>query len=330
MEKCLLVGDTHLGLYKSSDLYHNITINLFKEIVDTCVRRDIKRIIHLGDFFDNRRHINVKTLYTAFQIAELLKNFEVFIIIGNHDTFYRDKIFPTSLSVFEEHPNIKVIDKVTEVDDVVMVPWGINITDVPDADILFGHFEINGFPVVKGMDFFKAEIGINHFDRFRKVYSGHFHIPSHRNNITYLGAPFQSNFGDAGSDRGYYILEDDTLEFIKYKSAPEFIIITTDDKVKPDRIKGNIVKLIYKKDYGSVENNKILENVQIYSPIQLFTDFGRISTPQIDGSISETGELMQLKSNKEILMDYVDKVSIPDHIKINTLKQFIHGLLKED
>lgn len=331
MKNAIFVGDTHLGIYKSSDLYHDITLDLFKEIVDTCVRRNIKRIIHFGDFFDNRRHLNIKTLHQGLKIAELLHKamLEVFIIIGNHDTFYKDKIEPTSLSVFEEHPNIKIIDKVTMLEDAVMVPWGTELKDIPDARYALGHFEINGFPVVQGFEFYKSDINITNFARFEAVYSGHFHIPSHKNNITYLGAPFQLNFGDAGSSRGYYIFDNDNLEFIQYKDAPQFVIISTDEPIRPEKIRGNIVKLVYKKDYGTSENMKILEQVQIYQPIQLFTDFARMSSGFISVNGDDT-EVMQLKSNRDILMEYIEKMIMPDHIKIATLRQVINGLLKEE
>jgi DNA repair exonuclease SbcCD nuclease subunit len=331
MKNCLLVGDTHLGIYKSADLWHDATILLFKEIIDVCKKRCIDRIIHLGDFFDNRRHLNIKTLSNALKIAELLHEakLEVFIIIGNHDTFYKDKIHPTSLSVFEEHPNIKIIDEVTVMEDMVMVPWATEMKDIPDARYALGHFEINGFPVVQRFEFYKSDINITNFSRFEQVFSGHFHIPSHKNNITYLGAPFQFNFGDAGSKRGYYVFEDDKLEFIQYKDAPEFVVVTTDEQIKPEKIRGNIVKLVYKKDYGTSENMKILEQVQIYQPIQLFTDFARMSSNIVSANGDDT-ENIQLKSTRDILTEYIEKMEKPDHIKIATLRQVISGLLKED
>ena len=329
MEKSVFVSDTHLGLYKSSENWHDVTIKLFQEIVDVCAKRDIKTIYHLGDFFDNRRHINIKSLYTAYKIAELLTKLNVYIIIGNHDTFYRDTIFPTSLSVFEEHPNITVVDKIITIDDLTMVPWNTPIETIPESKYLMGHFEIQGFPVVQGVDFFRPDVVMSQFSRFETVYSGHFHIPSHKNNITYLGAPFQSNFGDVGSARGYYVFDDGELEFIKFSGAPEFIIQYTDEPIVPARIRGNIVKLIYRKDYGSRENNRYLEELQIYQPLQLFTDFGRLSTNTLSQGGSDD-EVIQLKSNRIILEEYLKKVDIPSHLQMGTLKGVINNLLKEE
>jgi len=329
MEKSILVSDTHLGLYKSADVWHDVTYKLFQEIVDVATKRDIKTIYHLGDFFDNRRHINIKSLYTAYKIAELLTKFNVYIIIGNHDTFYRDVITPTSLSVFEEHQNITIVDKITTIGDLTMVPWNTPIEDIPDSRYLMGHFEIQGFPVVQGMDFYRSDVVVSQFSRFEKVYSGHFHIPSHRNNITYLGAPFQSNFGDVGSSRGYYVFEDGELEFIKFSGAPEFVVHYTDEPLIPSKIRGNIVKLVYRKDYGSRENNRYLEEIQLYQPLQLFTDFGRLSASTVVQDGSEE-EVVQLKSNRVILEEYLKKIEIPSHLQMGTLKGVINNLLKEE
>ena len=39
--KILLVSDTHLGYNKSSDMYHDIVLQLFKNIYKTCLERNI-------------------------------------------------------------------------------------------------------------------------------------------------------------------------------------------------------------------------------------------------------------------------------------------------
>ena len=78
--RLLLVTDTHLGLYKSSDIWHNVVINLFKEIVDKAVKSNIDTIIHLGDFFHERKVTNTKTLSVAREIEDILKPVKMFII----------------------------------------------------------------------------------------------------------------------------------------------------------------------------------------------------------------------------------------------------------
>jgi len=86
-----------------------------------------------------------------------------------------------------------------------------------------------------------AMLNAEDFKKFKHVYSGHFHLPSTKGNITYLGSPFQHTFNDVGSIRGYYIFDDGKLEFIEFTNAPKFYIITTNNlKENLDKIEGNL------------------------------------------------------------------------------------------
>ena len=60
--KYLLVADTHLGIKKASERYHNVVYNLFEEIINVCKEINITEVIHLGDFFHERKVTNTKTL----------------------------------------------------------------------------------------------------------------------------------------------------------------------------------------------------------------------------------------------------------------------------
>ena len=100
--KYLLLGDTHLGLYNDSDVWLDVVVNLFDQIQKTCHRENIDKIIHLGDFFHNRKSINTKTQTAAQEIVDNLHGLDLFIIVGNHDTYYKNKIQPTSLRIFRK------------------------------------------------------------------------------------------------------------------------------------------------------------------------------------------------------------------------------------
>lgn len=325
MDKFILISDTHLGLKSGSPLWHDITLRLFQEIADTCARRNIDTIIHLGDFFHNRKNLYMKTLSVAIDIADMLENVNLWIIAGNHDIFYKSEIDPTSLDIFRKYENIKIIKETTTFDNITLVPWQ---RDFPkEGDILFGHFEIGGFPINQSYIMpEKNRLKLDDFKGWNHVYSGHFHMPSDKGNIKYIGSPYQMSFGDKG-DRGFYIFEDGNLEFTNFTESPKFVTINVvDDKpnhgLSPSEIKGNIIKLVYTKDFGRNENNKILEVAQSYSPVQLYTDFSK----NIDAKEEEIRE-EDIKDNKTIFFEYIDIADIPDHLDKRLVKKIVGMLL---
>jgi DNA repair exonuclease SbcCD nuclease subunit len=203
--KRLIVTDTHLGLYQDSDKWLDIVLQFFKDVTLYCYQEQISEVIHLGDFFDNRKSLNTKTQHTAHRIAKVLalRNLTVKIIVGNHDCYFKNQLHPTSLELFNEYSYIDIIDEPTLVDDILLVPWGAPIVATEGAKYCFGHFAINGFHM---NDSYVCKTGMdsNNFKDFDSVLSGHFHTPSKQGNITYLGSPYGQTFHDVDGIRGVY------------------------------------------------------------------------------------------------------------------------------
>jgi len=329
--KAVVVSDTHLGLNRASDLYHDITLTLFKSIVDTCLRNNIRNIIHLGDWFHNRIHINIKTLDASMKIADMLTDFNVYIIAGNHDTFYKDRINPTSLDIYEEYNNIQIIKEPTVLDDITLLPWSTKYTqdtfDNIDTDYLFGHLEVNNF-MMNSYYKFSGGIPISMFKKFKQVKLGHFHVPSTIDNIQYIGSPFHMNFGDHGA-RGYYIFDDGKFDFIEFTLAPKYIKIMSEDIIDERVIRGNIIRVMFTKDYGKTDNKKILDAIEECGPLQISSDFSGV-TDDID-DIKNNITVEKPKEYIELMIDYVDKIPFDaiTHIKKDTLKKIILSMSKE-
>lgn len=330
--KFLLVTDLHLGLRKDAEIWHKVLIGLFQEIIDTCSRRNISKIIHLGDWHDNRKALSVKTIITSWEVALMLEKvgIELYTILGNHDIFYKNQLHPHSLKFFQKFQNIHIIDRPFQLEDIVLIPW---ITQIPDgrSKYLFGHFAINSFDMGNKQEC-KGAWKISDFKKFEQVVSGHFHKPQDGENITYLGAPFQHTFNDVDQVRGYYIWENGELEFINFTNSPKFVIIDSEKIVNNEldlsELKGNIVKVVYTQDHGTVKNNEILEEVYIHKPLQLHTNLSRISC-FTDEIREEDWSDLQLKSNQDVLIEYITKMKLPEHIIEKTLIGMIRTLVKE-
>ena len=326
--KKLLVTDSHLGINKASDFYHEIVFSLFKEISHFCLKENIRTVIHLGDFFHDRKVLNTKTQNVAHRIAELFEDINMWLVLGNHDVYYKDRLQPTTAELLKKYHTIKPIDEVTEIsDNIVLCPWGL--MPKRHEGYLMGHFEIKGFKMNSA---FICEFGTDPQDfrkenNFKHIYSGHFHTPSTQGNITYLGSPYQQTFHDINSPRGYYVWEDGELEFIEFKKAPKFIIMGTDN-IDPKLIKGNIVRLIFKEDEGSVKNQKIIDEAMAFNPIKLQVDFSQV---KIEGSEEMRMEQVEasLLDHGQIIADYIEKSEFPTFVNKKTLLTMIEKLREE-
>jgi DNA repair exonuclease SbcCD nuclease subunit len=327
----LLVGDIHIGNNKDNDIFHNTCIRLFQEIVDTCVRRDIDTIIIVGDLFDSPTAISQKTLKTLHTILDLCKNLNLIIVRGNHDTYYKKEAHPNWLSLFKEYTNIITVeDNYYTIGDLCLVPWGYPIKDLPWSGYLLGHFEINYFKMNDSYECWNSKLNPEHFKKFKHVYSGHFHFPETKGNITYLGSPFQQDFGDAGSARGYYVFEpySEELEFIEFTNSPKYYRIITnvlDDYL--DNIKDNFIKLVFDQDYGTLKNTEIIEKVELLEPAALFIDISK--TENLDTLTQEEDINIEMKSNTDILFEFMGQQELPDFLKRDILYKVVRNLIRQ-
>ena len=213
-------------------------------------------MIHLGDFFDRRKYINFNTLSEVRRrfLEKIPKNVHFHIILGNHDTFYKNTNDVNSLKeLFRGYSNITLYDTPSTIEinglNISLIPWINDSNKVEYYDyiqncsssILMGHFEIMGFEVINGV---KHHSGITEsaFNKFEMVLSGHFHIKQSRKNIHYLGTQYQMNFGDANTLKGFHILNTNTreLEFIENVDNIFNIIYYDDSSIIENILNGNI------------------------------------------------------------------------------------------
>jgi DNA repair exonuclease SbcCD nuclease subunit len=320
--KSVLVTDTHLGFKNSMKKWLDLTVLLFKEICDYCISNNLKSIIHLGDFFDNRYSLNVLTIKTALNIIDLLKEngIHIYIIKGNHDQYYKNDLTTHSLIVFNEHDNVTIIDTPFESTHEVLSPWGI----VPKSDkkILLGHYEVNGGLMNESGNLMQnGSLNVSDFKEFDKVYSGHFHSNSKNGNIHYIGSAFAFNFGDVNATRGYYHYEDGKIvKFIEFKDAPKFQLVKS-DSVFDERITNNICKLVFTESLTQAKSNEIVEAVKAFNPLELYVDF------DVKEEYNEN-EAPFIGTNEEVLFHYIENVyQLKSGLNKNTLKKTIASLI---
>ena len=214
-KKAIVFTDIHFGL-KSNSLQHNQDCEKFVDwIIATGREQGCETGMFLGDGHHHRASINLQTLNFSLQALEKLSRAfsQFFFIPGNHDLYYRDKRDIHSTAWAKHLPNIHICNDWFEEGDVIIAPWLVGDDhkriQKMSSKYMFGHFELPHFKMnamVEMPD--HGEIQAAHFGHYDKVFSGHFHLRQHKNNINYIGNAFPHNFADAGDDkRGCMILE---------------------------------------------------------------------------------------------------------------------------
>lgn len=226
--KIALITDTHWGARGDSNVFaeyfNEFYYNYFFPYLE---QNNISRIFHLGDIVDRRKYINFVTARHLKKFVETCHNKDIWldVIIGNHDTSFKNTNDVNSMHELFSHSeyNIRYFSDPTEVliDDtrIAVLPWvcsgnydeSMKFLADTNAQILFGHLEIQGFEMYKGSvndhGFTPAM-----FDKFDVVCSGHFHHKSTKGNINYLGAPYEMSWSDYNDVRGFHIFDTDTRE----------------------------------------------------------------------------------------------------------------------
>jgi hypothetical protein len=104
--------------------------------------------------------------------------------------------------------------------DIMMVPWicsenydeTIKQIKKSKAKIAMGHLELQGFRVNRNLVMEEHGMDAKIFDKFDKVFSGHYHTRSDNGKIFYLGNTYEMYWNDVNDTRGFHIFDTETLE----------------------------------------------------------------------------------------------------------------------
>lgn len=230
-----ILCDTHFGARNDSPIFLHYFFRFLDEVFFPYLEREgITEILHLGDLMDRRKFVNFATLHETRErfINKLLeKGIHANILLGNHDTYFRNT---SSINSIEElfggmdKQGIVVHKDPTELTlggtKFLLLPW-INrsneeasrkLITTTDAPIVLGHLELTGYEVLRGTQFTNG-MDPAPLERFQAVYSGHFHCKHTKGNVHYLGTPYQITFGDLNEPKGFHVFdtEDRSIQYIE-------------------------------------------------------------------------------------------------------------------
>ena len=223
--KIAIITDTHFGARKGSKHLHDYFELFYKNVFfPSLEEHKIDTVVHMGDIFDSRKSMDYQSLDWANKVVfNPLKKYKVHAITGNHDCYYKNTNDVNSPELLlTDYPNIKTYSKAKEIKfdklKVLLLPW-INsenyeeskkVIEKTTSRIVMGHLELNGFRATRG-HMMETGMDINIFDKFEKVFSGHFHTRSENGKIFYLGNPYEMFWNDVNDPRGFTIFDTETL-----------------------------------------------------------------------------------------------------------------------
>tara|TARA_B100000945_G_scaffold125409_1_gene99726 strand:+ start:699 stop:1733 length:1035 start_codon:yes stop_codon:yes gene_type:complete len=338
--KVAIITDTHYGARKGSKHLHDYFELFYRDVFfPSLEEHQIDTIIHMGDIFDSRKAIDLQSLEWSKRVVfEPLKKYKVYTTIGNHDCYYKNTNNVNSPDLLlKNYPNIKIYSKATElvIDKlkILLLPW-INSENYEDtsnsikktnAKIAMGHLEVNGFKATRG-HMMENGMDVKIFNKFDKVYSGHFHTRSNDGKIFYLGNPYEMFWNDVNDPRGFHLFDTETLEHTPidnpYKLFYNVYYEDTNYKLfNTTEYKNKIVKVIVRKKSNLKDFEKFLD--KLYSAgvheLKIIENF--------DLQENEDFEIEEEESTISILNRYIDE-SDTDYDK-NIIKGIFQDLYRQ-
>jgi len=233
-EKAVCFTDIHFGLRHNSREHNQDCLEFIDWLIEQADLRGADTCIFLGDWHHHRSNINILTLDYIMQALRKLNNHfkKTYIMVGNHDLFYREKREIHSMVVGSEFPNIVLVDELLVQGDVALIPWLVEeewkeVENIK-SKYAFGHLELPGFKMnamVEMPD--HGALNPAHFKHQDYVFSGHFHKRQTKGKINYIGNPFGHNYSDVWDfERGGIFIEwGKDPEYLDYAEGPRFISI---------------------------------------------------------------------------------------------------------
>ena len=288
--KIAIITDTHYNFKKANKNFHDYFAKFYNNIFFPYLdENNIKVVFHLGDAFDNRKGIDYWALKWAKEnVYDKFKNLgiTVYNIVGNHDTYYKNTNKVNSVdTLLEEYDNVIKISSPKEFTvgkcDFLMMPWicadnqeeVFSVIDSTKAKVALGHLELSDFPVFPGQ---LQPQGMDKkiFQKFDRVFTGHYHTRSDDGKIFYVGNPYQMFWNDVDDKRGFNIFDTESYELTHIENPFTIFkkLYYEDTEVKDldiSDLQDKIVKLIVNKKSNQKKFDKYLDKVSSAKYIEL-------------------------------------------------------------
>lgn len=342
--KIAILNDTHFGVKNASDIFLNYQEKFFRDVFfPYCIENDVKHIIHMGDFYEHRKYVAIKTLWRTrdFFINKLAEyGMTMDIIPGNHCVVYKNTnnlcsitealdYMSDMITVYME-PTVKDYDGCK----IGLLPWittdnytkSIEFIQKSGASILTAHLELKGFEMMKGAPVMSHGLNADLFSGYEMVLTGHYHTKSTKGNIHYLGSQYELSWADSNDPKYFHVFDTKTREYEPVRNPHTLfhkIYYNDNPKQKLPDITGSFVKIIVSSKKNPQHFDAFFDKVQKLDPFDLkviesYSDFSGVAVDDDAVSLVDTGSLLNT---------YVDAIDTP--LDKERIKSTLHALYLE-
>lgn len=274
MSKAMLFSDLHVHSHKGKIDRLDDCLKTLEWIFKESKNHECKYILFLGDLFHDRAKIDVLTYLRTFEafMNEVDPNQEIYLLVGNHDMYHRERWDVNSVKPLTAIPNVHIVDEPSTINI-----GGRNIDWIPhtedpikeakklkegrdkkDLTLLLGHMAIDN-AILNTMYGTKADVIVEYdtgmktvdvsiFDDWSngRVFLGHYHGAQHLNDhVEYLGSPLQLSYGEAFQEKHIAVLDLKTLEYeyIINDFSPKHLILEKNE-INAHNLKGNFTRIV--------------------------------------------------------------------------------------
>ena len=280
--KVAIITDQHFGARKNSKLFHDYFLKFYNDVFFPYLEEHgITTVVDMGDTFDSRKGVDFSALaWAKNNYYDRLKDMGILVhtIVGNHTAYYKNTNDVNAVDLLlREYDNVPVYAEPTEISldklKVLLIPWinsenqekSFGLIKNSNCKVAMGHLELNGFRAHRGhvMDHgHESDL----YNKYERVFSGHYHTRSDNGKIFYLGNPYEMFWNDLEDPRGFSIFDTETLEHfhvdnpyrifynIYYNDTPHQLFDVS-------QYENKIVKVIVRKKTSTKDFEKFIDKI---------------------------------------------------------------------
>lgn len=335
-DRFILFSDFHIHNHANDWRKVDDALEVLDWIHKEAVDRKIDKVFFLGDFFHVRGYMYPSIVARAYKALAKFRDsdIEMFLLVGNHDMPYKNTTKHNCITAFGDLAHIIEQPMVYEganydfyllpyVESTSKLNWAIDklsqiakggevrngntisrkaTTNSEKQNVLLAHLDIKG---AKFHTHVKSTHGTNSTKlskAFDLVLTGHYHTHQQvKDNVWYIGSPYQINFGEAGEQKGFIVFDDGELEFVENTFSPKYMYVSPSEI--DDRITDNYVTITVDDSSNLIQ---VREKAAKYNPRNVNVKIDR-------AQLSEERQLISMKNDakdvKALLKEWVDKTA---------------------